>query len=72
MADHYARASLGAGDVVVGPAVIEEFGSTIPVPPGFSACPDEHANLILTRTSAQQSPVATHAPVRHTQGAHSE
>jgi N-methylhydantoinase A len=50
----YDRARLGAGDRVDGPAVIEEFGSTTPVHPGFTATVDEHANLRLTRTGRQQ------------------
>jgi N-methylhydantoinase A len=45
----YARERLGAGDVVPGPAVIEEFGSTVPVHPGFTAAVDVHGNLLITR-----------------------
>jgi N-methylhydantoinase A len=45
----YARDRLGAGDVVRGPAVVEEFGSTVPVHPGFAAAVDTHGNLLLTR-----------------------
>jgi N-methylhydantoinase A len=45
----YDRARLGAGDVVAGPAVLEEFGSTVPVHPGFSARVDRFGNLVLTR-----------------------
>ncbi len=33
----HARERLGAGDEVAGPAVIEEFGSTLPIHPGFVA-----------------------------------
>ncbi|SDS93752.1 hydantoinase/oxoprolinase family protein [Jiangella sp. DSM 45060] len=43
------RAALGAGDTVTGPAVVEEFGSTVPVHPGFRAVVDAHANLLITR-----------------------
>jgi N-methylhydantoinase A len=43
------RARLGAGDSVAGPAVLEEFGSTVPVPPGFTARVDPFGNLILER-----------------------
>ncbi|GGI09820.1 hydantoinase/oxoprolinase family protein [Egicoccus halophilus] len=43
----YAREHLLAGDVVVGPAIVEEFGSTVPVHPGFTARVDELANLVL-------------------------
>jgi N-methylhydantoinase A len=45
----YDRARLGAGDVVNGPAVIEEYGATVPVHPGYVARVDEHANLRLRR-----------------------
>ncbi len=48
----YWRADLRAGDVVAGPAVLEEFGSTVPVHPGFTATVDDHANLVVTRTHA--------------------
>jgi N-methylhydantoinase A len=41
----YDRARLGAGDVVTGPAVLEEFGSTVPVAPGFRATVDRFGNL---------------------------
>jgi N-methylhydantoinase A len=46
----YDRARLGAGDVVEGPAVLEEFSSTVPLHPGFSARVDTFGNLIITRT----------------------
>ncbi|WP_329258200.1 hydantoinase/oxoprolinase family protein [Actinoallomurus sp. NBC_01490] len=45
----YARERLEPGDVLTGPAVIEEFGSTLPLHPGFSARVDEHGNLVVTR-----------------------
>ncbi|HEX6444072.1 MAG TPA: hydantoinase/oxoprolinase family protein [Streptosporangiales bacterium] len=45
----YDRYALGAGDVVTGPAVVEEFGATVPVHPGFTAEVDAHANLSLVR-----------------------
>ncbi|GII54597.1 5-oxoprolinase [Planotetraspora thailandica] len=43
----YRRGDLGAGAVVTGPAVIEEYGSTIPVHPGFTATVDEYGNLVV-------------------------
>jgi N-methylhydantoinase A len=46
----YWRADLGPGDVLTGPAVIEEFGSTVPLHPGFTAILDDYANLLITRT----------------------
>jgi N-methylhydantoinase A len=47
----YDRPGLAHGDVVVGPAIIEEFGSTVPVHPGFAATVDGYGNLLLTRES---------------------
>jgi N-methylhydantoinase A len=41
----YARSALAAGDIVAGPAVIEEYGATVPLHPGFTAQVDERANL---------------------------
>jgi N-methylhydantoinase A len=43
------RDHLGAGDVIVGPAIVEEFGSTVPIHPGFTARVDGLANLVVTR-----------------------
>ena len=48
----YDRARLGAGDVVDGPAVIEEFGSTVPLHPGFRATVDRFGNLLIRRRTA--------------------
>ena len=48
----YARTDLPPGAVVVGPAVIEEFGSTVPVHPGFQVRVDEFLNLIVTRSAS--------------------
>ncbi len=47
----YDRDSLGAGDEIVGPAIVEEFGSTVPIHPGFTARVDELANLVVTRSA---------------------
>ena len=48
----YDRSGLGAGDVVSGPAVLEEFGSTIPLHPGFSAAVDRYGNVLISRVDA--------------------
>ncbi len=37
---------------VTGPAIIEEFGSTVPLHPGFTARVDDYLNLIVTRSDA--------------------
>lgn len=44
----YDRARLGADDVVRGPAIIEEFGSTLPLLPGFSGLVDDRGNIVVT------------------------
>jgi N-methylhydantoinase A len=44
----YARAGLRPGDAVAGPAVVEEYGSTLPLHPGFRAEVDRHGNLVVT------------------------
>ncbi|MDQ1641133.1 MAG: N-methylhydantoinase [Actinomycetota bacterium] len=43
------RADLAPGDTVEGPAVIEEFGSTVPVHPGFTVRDDPYGNLLVTK-----------------------
>ena len=46
------RPHLAAGAVLRGPAVAEEFGSTVPLHPGFTARVDGFGNLLLTRDGA--------------------
>jgi len=43
------RGDLGAGDEVRGPAVIEEYGSTLPVPPGVQVTVDRLGALVVRR-----------------------
>ncbi|MGV9325036.1 hydantoinase/oxoprolinase family protein [Streptosporangium sandarakinum] len=43
------RAALAPGMTVHGPAVIEEYGSTLPLHPGFTARMDEYGNLEVRR-----------------------
>ena len=43
------RSSLLAGDRISGPAVVQEFGSTVPVHPGFQADVDRFGNLLIER-----------------------
>ena len=43
------RTDLPPGTVVTGPAIIEEFGSTVPLHPGFTARIDDYLNIIVTR-----------------------
>ena len=49
----YDRAKLGAGDEFSGPAIVEEFGSTIPVHPGFAVRVDDFGNLVITKEDAR-------------------
>ena len=49
------RPDLAPGVVVDGPVIIEEFGSTVPVHPGFSVRVDDHLNLIVTRLESEES-----------------
>jgi N-methylhydantoinase A len=45
----YARDRLGAGDVIAGPAVIEEPDSTTIVPPGYRATVGDYLQLVIER-----------------------
>ena len=47
------RPDLRAGDRISGPAIIEEFGSTVPVHPGFAVRVDGYGNLVMTKESDQ-------------------
>ena len=44
-----ARATLRPGEMVPGPAIIEEYGSTVPIHPGFKVEVDSWRNLVVTR-----------------------
>lgn len=50
----YWRPDLAPGDRVAGPAVVEEYGATVPVHPGFTATVDAYGNLLLTRTEGKR------------------
>ena len=45
----YEREQLQPGDAIVGPAIVEEYGSTTVVFPGLRADVDRFGNLLLTR-----------------------
>ena len=47
----YWRPDLAPGDLVVGPAIVEEFGSTVPLHPGFTATVDRFGNLLVRKAS---------------------
>ena len=44
------RDSLAPGSRISGPVIVEEFGSTVPIHPGFEVRVDEYLNLIVTRS----------------------
>jgi N-methylhydantoinase A len=44
------RADLAPGTTVTGPVIVEEFGSTVPIHPGFEVRVDDYLNLIVTRS----------------------
>jgi N-methylhydantoinase A len=48
----YWRPQLAPEDMVTGPAVIEEYGATVPVHPGFAARVDRFGNLLVTAEEA--------------------
>jgi N-methylhydantoinase A len=46
------RPDLPAGTTLTGPVILEEFGSTVPIHPGFTARIDDFRNVIVERTDA--------------------
>ena len=50
--DWVQRDSLAPGSSISGPVIVEEFGSTVPIHPGFEVRVDEYLNLIVTRSEA--------------------
>ena len=44
------RERLPAGAALAGPAIVEEFGATTVIPPGWRGALDDHGNIRLTRT----------------------
>jgi N-methylhydantoinase A len=47
------RADLPAGTRLDGPAIIEEYGATVPLHPGFTATVDRLGNLVVASQSGQ-------------------
>jgi N-methylhydantoinase A len=47
----YWRSDLAPGDELAGPAIVEEFGSTVPLHPGFTATVDTFGNLLVRKVS---------------------
>jgi len=54
----YRREGLAPGDVLEGPAVVEEHGSTLPLAPGFRARVDPWGNLVLAPGRLPPAPAA--------------
>jgi N-methylhydantoinase A len=46
------RSDLPPGSSVTGPAVIEEYGSTVPLHPGFTATVDDFGNLLVVAATS--------------------
>jgi N-methylhydantoinase A len=51
----FLRPDLAPGHRIAGPAVVEEYGATVPIHLGFEAEVDPYGNLVLTRTDAEAS-----------------
>lgn len=54
----YDGARLGAGDVIVGPAVIQEVTTTIVIEPGWTAALDVNGVYVMTQTTAAEQHAA--------------
>ncbi|GAA2743712.1 hydantoinase/oxoprolinase family protein [Terrabacter aerolatus] len=57
--DVWWRPDLLAGDTIEGPAIVEEFGSTVPVHPGFVVRVDTLGNLVITKSADQTTAPTT-------------
>ncbi|NUR24672.1 MAG: hydantoinase/oxoprolinase family protein, partial [Catenulispora sp.] len=57
----YERGTLMEGDRLTGPAIVQEYGSTVPVHPGFRCDVDRWGNLLLTPESTPED-TAQEAP----------
>ena len=45
----YARSKLLAGNIVPGPAIVEQLDSTIVIPPNYSGFVDKQQNLMISK-----------------------
>jgi len=51
----YAREKIDSGNVIVGPAIIEELTSTCVIPPNFRAKVDRFKNLVITESQGRRA-----------------
>jgi N-methylhydantoinase A/oxoprolinase/acetone carboxylase beta subunit len=62
---YYDRASLGAGNRLTGPAIVNQYDSTTVIPPGLEASVDRFGNIVIeVAASAAARAVAAAAAVR--------
>ena len=47
----YNRTELATGQRIEGPAIVEEYGSTVVVPASWAVKPDAYGNLILEKSA---------------------
>ena len=52
----FRRSELALDQHLAGPAIIEEYGSTIVMPPGWALHTDRYRNLILEHDPAKRKP----------------
>ena len=45
----YDREKMAPGCMIIGPAIIEEYAASTPIPPKFKARIDQYRNIIITR-----------------------
>ncbi len=62
----YWRPDLPAGAIVTGPAVIEEYGATVPLHPGFTATVDGYGNLVVARKGPFHTDSGLKGPLPYT------
>lgn len=51
----YDREKMETGCTIIGPAIIEEYAASTPIPPKFIAKIDHYRNIIITREQAERS-----------------
>jgi len=67
---YYDRAALGAGNVLAGPAIVNQYDSTTVIPPGVGARVDRSGNIVIdVGVSTQAREVAAAAAVPTSEGA---